>query len=55
MFNDDYPVLVDALKSLKGQNFTIDREAPHLISTSGLLFSSFNPMGKKTVPAIRYF
>jgi ATP-dependent DNA ligase len=50
MFNDDYPVLVDALKSLKGQNFTIDREVAALDQHVRSSFQLLQSYGEKNRP-----
>src|SRR5208337_4884 len=54
-FNDDYPVLIDSLKSLKTKSFTIDGEIPALDEKGRSSFQLLQGYGKgKHTPLVYY-
>jgi bifunctional non-homologous end joining protein LigD len=54
-FNDDYPVLIDSLKSLKTKNFTIDGEIAALDENGRSSFQLLQGYGKaKHTPLVYY-
>jgi len=54
-FNDDYPVLIDSLKSLKAKNFTIDGEITALDENRRSSFQPLQGYGKaKHTPLVYY-
>ena len=54
-FNDDYPVLVDSLKSLKTKSFTIDGEITALNENGRSSFQLLQGYGKaKHTPLVYY-
>jgi ATP-dependent DNA ligase len=54
-FNDDYPVLIDSLKSLKTKSFTIDGEITALDENGRSSFQLLQGYGKaKHTPLVYY-